>query len=362
MHIEHGVHGGRTVMHDRGHGERVFVHGHGGYVQHAYMSRGGRSYYSRTYVAGGVVHVGVYQGYYWGGRSYYGYYPGYWYAPAYYGWGYQPWGVPVVWGVSAWGWGGPWWGYYGSWWTPYPVYSAPYFWLTDYLIAANLQAAYAARAEEAAAPAAEADAGSSDTAAASTAVTLTPEVKQAIAEEVKAQLAAQQAQAASGGTTATATTASADAPPAALDPAKRTFVVDTAVTGVAADGTECSLTSGDVVTRLTDTADATDNTVNASVSATKKGDCAAGTTVAVKVDDLQEMYNHFEEQLTAGLGEMAKKQGTNGMPKAPDTLTKASDVPAPKPDADAAKTLKDQQAEADKTESDVKQEAAGGGV
>ena len=114
------------------------------------------------------------------------------------------------------------------------------------------------------------------------------------------------------------------------------------------------MTSGDVVTRLTDTADATDNTVNASVSATKKGDCAAGTTVAVKVDDLQEMYNHFEEQLTAGLGEMAKKQGTNGMPKAPDTSTKASDVPAPKPDADAAKTLKDQQAEADKTESDVK--------
>ena len=42
-------------------------------------------------------------------------------------------------------------------------------------------------------------------------------------------------------------------------------------------------------------------------------------TVAVKVDDLQEMYNHFQEQLTNGMGEMAKKQGTNGMPKAPDT-------------------------------------------
>jgi hypothetical protein len=101
--------------------------------------------------------------------------------------------------------------------------------------------------------------------------------------------------------------------------------------------------------------------VNASVAASKKGDCAAGATVAVKVDDLQEMYNHFEEQLATGMGEMAKKQGTNGMPKAPDTSTKASDVPPPKPDADAAKTLQDQQAEADKTEADVRAEAAAGG-
>ena len=108
------------------------------------MNRGGHAFYSRTFVAGGVVHVGVYQGYFWGGRSYYGWYPGYFFAPAYYSWGWQPWGVPVVWGVSAWGWGGPWWGFYGGWFTPYPVYAAPYFWLTDYLIAANLQAAYAA--------------------------------------------------------------------------------------------------------------------------------------------------------------------------------------------------------------------------
>jgi hypothetical protein len=274
----------------------------------------------------------------------------------------------VVWGVGAWGWGGPWWGFYGGWWTPYPVYAAPYFWLTDYLIAANLQAAYAARTEE------PADAGTTDTGSAdasastttSTAVTLTPEVKQAIAEEVKAQLAAQQAQAAAGATTAAAssTTASATtttAPPAALDPAKRTFVVDTAVSAVASDGTECGLTSGDVVTRLTDTPDATDNTVNASISASKKGDCAAGATVAVKVDDLQEMYNHFQDQLATGLGEMAKKQGTNGMPKAPDTGTTASDVPTPKPDADAAKSIKDENTEADKTEADVKAEAAAGG-
>lgn len=49
-------------------------------------------------------------------------------------------------------------------------------------------------------------------------------------------------------------------------------------------GVECGLTSGDVVTRLTDTPDV-DNMVNATVSTSRKGDCAAGATVAVKVDD-----------------------------------------------------------------------------
>ena len=68
------------------------------------------------------------------------------------------------------------------------------------------------------------------------------------------------------------------------------------------------------------------NTVNASVSATKKGDCGVGQTVAVKVDDLQEMYNHFQENITNGMGELAEEQGTGGMPAAPDTGTQAGAV------------------------------------
>jgi len=179
---------------------------------------------------------------------------------------------------------------------------------------------------------------------------------------VKAQLAAQQAQAQNGGSGGQASApanASGEVPPA-LDPARRTFVVDSDLS-VVANGQECGLTGGDVITRITDTPDA-DNTVNASVSASKKSDCAAGQTVAVKVDDLQEMQNHFDEQLNSGLGELAKKQGTGGIPKAPDTGTKPSDVPPPPPDTTAAKTLEDQQQAADQTESQVKQEAAGGGL
>jgi hypothetical protein len=129
---------------------------------------------------------------------------------------------------------------------------------------------------------------------------------------------------------------------------------------VVANGQECALSSGDVITRLTDTPDA-DQTVSASVSATKKGDCASGQTVAVKVDDLQEMYNHFQENITNGMGELAKKQGTGGMPAAPDTGTQAGAVQPPPPDTSVAKTLQDQQQQADQTESQVKQETASGG-
>jgi len=365
MHIEHGVHGGRTVVSEHN-GTRIVTTGHGGYVQHSYITRGGVSYYSRTYYAGGVYRVGVYRGYMWGGRAYYGWRPGFWFHPGFYGWGWHPWGVGVYWGVGAWGWGGaPWWGFYGGWWNPYPVYAAPYYWLTDYLIAENLQAAYAARADaQADAVAADAQAsggggGYGDTQASGSAgVTLTPEVKEAIAQEVKEQLAAQQGQSGANTSGAAPTNASNQVPPA-LDPSQRTFVVDTAVT-VVANGQECGLTAGDVVTRLTDTPDG-DQMVNASVSASKKGDCGAGQTVAVKVDDLQEMYNHFQEQLTNGMSELAKKQGTGGMPAAPDTGTTASDIPTPPADDTAAKQLQDQQSAADQTESQVKQETAAGG-
>jgi hypothetical protein len=73
------------------------------------------------------------------------------------------------------------------------------------------------------------------------------------------------------------------------------------------------------------------------------------------------MQNHFAEQVDSGLSEMAKKQGTDGMPKAPDTGTTPSDVPPPQPDTTAEKTLQDQQQQADQTEAQVKQEAAASG-
>ena len=232
------------------------------------------------------------------------------------------------------------------------------------MIAANLQAAYESRAE-ANAEAAGYDRGYRDgagQAASNGQVTLTPEVKQAIAEEVRAQLAEEQQQSSggqggSGGQAQAFEPADGEVPPA-LDPARRTFVVASDLT-VVSNGQECDLTAGDVITRLTDTPDA-DQRVNVSVQASKKGDCGAGQQVAVSVDDLQDMRNHFQEQLDSGMKDLAEKQGKGGLPRAPDTGTTASDVPPPSPDTNAEQELTEQEKAADQTESQVEQESAAG--
>ena len=126
---------------------------------------------------------------------------------------------------------------------------------------------------------------------------------------------------------------------------------------VVPDGQECELTAGDVLTRLTDHPDA-EQKVTASVSASKRNDCAAGKQVSVLVDDLQDMRNHFEEQLSSGMKALAEKQGTGGMPNAPDTATTASDVPPPPPDSNVAKDISEQDAAADQAETEAKQEAS----
>lgn len=369
MQINHGMNGSRTIVSTHN-GARVVTTGrHSGYVQRAYVTRGSRTYVSRTVVVNHVTYTSVYRSYSYGGYCcYYGYHPAYYYAPVYYGWAYNPWAAPVYYG---WGWGGaPWYGYYGGYFAPYPVYPSAAFWLTDYLISANLQAAYEARAAARAA-AANGDngqgnggdqqqsqpSGNDNSASNSGPVTLTPEVKEAIAEEVKAQLAAQQAeaqQASSGSQQNTATTTSQEVP-AALDPARHTFIVASDLT-VSSNGQECQLTAGDVIKRTSDTPD-DDRKVTATVSASKKSDCATGQEVAIGVDDLQEMHNKFEEQLDNGMKDLSSKQGQNGLPKAPDTKTVPSDVPPPPPDNNAAKTLEEQQSAADQTESQVVKEA-----
>jgi hypothetical protein len=368
MQINHGLNGSRRIESTHN-GARIVTTGrNSGFVQRAYVSRNGHSYVSRTVVVNHVTYTTVYRSYsYHGYCCYYGYHPAYYYGPAYYGWAYNPWPAPVYYG---WGWGGaPWYGYYGGYFAPYPVYPSAAFWLTDYVIAANLQAAYqaqaaanAAAANNAAAAANNAtqqeprtDANVGEPAATSGAVTLSPEVKAAIAEEVKAQLATEQAAAKPASSAGQQQAAASEEVPPALDPARRTFVVssDLAVSG---DGQECQLTAGDVITRLSDTPD-DDRKVTVSVSASKKIDCAAGKQVAVSVEDLQEMHNHFQEQLDNGMKDLASKQGTSGLPRAPEATPVASDVPPPPPDRNAEKALQDQQAAADQTEAQVVKEA-----
>jgi hypothetical protein len=242
------------------------------------------------------------------------------------------------------------------------------------LVAANLQAAYAAAAVANANAAAGAGAAAGDAAAAApadgggggqSAVVLTPEVKQAIADEVKAQIAAERDAAAAQASSAPAAAPAADAPqsasatppevlPDALQPNNRTFIVADALNPQLPDGTECSLTQGDVLTRIDDTPDANKN-VKVLVSGSQKGDCGSGSQVAVSVDDLQEMHNHFREQIDDGLAELAKNQGKNGMPAAPkgSAVSKPNPDGQATPDPNAAAELQQQDQEADQADKDV---------
>jgi hypothetical protein len=382
MKIEHGVRGGRHIesVHN---GRRVVSMGrHGGYSQRAYYNHGGHVYVQRTYYSGGRYYAYGYRSYNYGGYPYYGYAPPYYYGPAYYGWAYNPWPAPVTYG---WGWGGqPWYGYYGPYFQPYPVYPTAAFWLTDFLLAASLQAAYqASQASEegllqppqmgpetsnviaslwstdpmiaanleasygqymlgAAAPPASAAKGG--------ATQIPADVKQGISDEMKNEIAAEQA-AAKGGDQKPA---GGEEVPAALDPKIRYFVVSTDLDATTSEGDECGLTAGDVVYRVGDTPD-DDHMVDATVKASKKDDCAVGATVGVDTSDLQEMHNQLRIQMDAGLKELADKQGKNGLPAAPDTKTTTGEVPAPAPDTNAAKDLQDQKTEADQAEAEAKQ-------
>jgi hypothetical protein len=357
MTINHGSHGERRYESLRRDGGRVVGYGHGhGYVEHGYY-RGGRPYVRRSYYFGGHRYAYAYRGYYWHGGLYYGYVPPFYYAPGFYGWAYNPWAVPVVYG---WGWGAaPWYGYYGYYFAPAPVYPSPSLWLADYLLAANLQAAYEARV---AAGNANADAGGNDQAASGGPVTLTPEVKQAIADEVRAQLEAEKAAAANPGPALSASNvppqggeqSGPDEVPAALDPSLRTFLVSSVLSENTPDGTECSLSPGDVLTRIQDTPDE-NQSVKVLVTSSQRNDCASGMQIAVAVQDLQDMHNDFQAKMNEGLAELAKSQGKNGIPAGPAAAPRANPNGQAQPDLTVEADLQAQENEASQAEREVQE-------
>jgi hypothetical protein len=367
-HIAYGARGGRTVVAEHN-GARVVTTGaHQGYVQHPYLNRNGHTYVQRTYVVNNVTHTVAYRSYSFRGAHYYGYAPAYYYRPAYYRWAYTPWRSPVYY---SWGWTAaayPWYGYYGAYFTPYPVYPSAAYWLTDYLVAADLQAAYAARMQPTPTQF-NGDTGAAQPYDSQSAVDQQPaplgsDVKQAISMEVAAQLAEKQRSAEQSesqrNTTVGTLQPDPDEPPPALGPGYRTFVVDSSLDVVSVDQ-ECTLTPGDVITRVTDTPDQNQKVV-AKIWSSKKSDCSAGRQITVAVEDLQEMQNHLNEQLDSGLQALANRQGTGGIPRAPDTTLIAGEVPPPVADASAAQTLGAQEVVADQAEKDAAREAGGQGA
>ena len=343
MTIRRTVRGDRRIERTLPGNRRVVVVGRGrGFTERPYINRGGRSYVQRTYIVRGRPYAVAYRSYYYRGNPYYWYVPRFYYRPVFYGWVYNPWASPVYFN---WGWGpDPWYGYYGYYFAPAPVYPSAALWLTDFVIGESLRAAYDARQDPSYV------AGDDGSASASSGPTqLTPEVKQAIAEEVRQQLANDQQAAQSGAPTNTS-----DTPPA-LDPKNRIFVVSTGLDVTDDNGQECSLTPGDVILR-TGNEVLDGDMVEVSVQSTKKGDCGSGSNVQVGLSDLQDMQNRFRQNIDAGLGQLADKQG-KGLPTPPDTSTIQGEVPPPEPDADAQSEIDDEQQQADQAEKDVEQPA-----
>jgi hypothetical protein len=344
MDVHNNLSGNRRVVVERSdHSRIVAERGGRGYVQRPYMYHG-HEYARRSYYYHGRYYNNYYGRYYYHGMYVNPYFPAYYYGPAYYGWVYNPWAAPIAYG---WGWGGnPWFGYYGAFFTPYPVYASPSLWLTDYIIANSLQAAYVAQA-----------------AALSNPAPLSPEVKDLIADEVRQQVALENAES----KTASAANGEPDAASSSIarlltDGKQHVFVAGHDLDVVDAGGTECALSEGDAIQLSGQTApDAQAATL--AVLASKGGkECPKGDTVSVNLADLQDMQNNMRETIDKGMQELQKKQGQGGLPAAPASA-KAAPVespmaaiaPPPPPEDEVKAEINQQSQEADKAE----KEAAG---
>ena len=327
-----GFHG--SVFHPD-HSGVYFAHGRPGFYQRPYGWHG-HDFARRSYYWHGHPYYGYYHGWGWRGGYYNVYAPGFFFGAGFYGWAYNPWYHPIAWG---WGWGGnPWFGYYGGWWNPYPTYAGPAFWLTDYLIAQNLQAAYAARTE-----------GGEQIAAGGGGAMLTPEVKDQIAEEVRNQIALENQEAQQTAQGQAIDPGSSGIGRIMTDGKHHIFVASSSLDVVdAASGQECAISDGDVL-QLAQSPDPSATAADLVVLASKGGnECQKGGTVTVNFSDLQEMQNSMRQNLDNGLKELQAKQGTGGIPQAPPSAqTAPTEAPyaavAPPPDPNDAQQIQQQE-------------------
>jgi hypothetical protein len=347
MDIHHGLNGNRRISVERADHSRVFAERGGrGYVQHPYMYRG-HEYGHRTYYDHGRYYDRYYNRYGYRGGFLDVYAPNFYFAPGFYGWAYNPWAAPIAY---SWGWGAaPWYGFYGAYFTPYPVYPSAAFWLTDYLIATSLQAAYAAQA---------ADAQAQAVAAASGPPVLSPDIKKMVSDEVQRQVALENSEAAANAQNQQADPASSGIARMLSDNQPHVFVAGSDLDLVDTAGQECPISQGDIIeVAAPPPADATAAT--AIILASKGGkECVKSDSVNVAFTDLQDMQNHMRETIDTGMKDLQAKQGKGGLPAAPPSAQVAPvaagfTAGAPPPDTTAGTEIAQQTQAADQAEQEV---------
>jgi hypothetical protein len=145
MDIHRGLDGSRRVSVERRDGSRLVAErARRGFVERPYQYHG-HDFARRSYYYHGVRYDRYYNHYYYDGVYMDVYAPPVYFAPAFYGWAYNPWAAPIA--YAGWGWTGtPWFAFYGAYFTSWSTYPSAAFWLADYMLAADLQAVYAAQA------------------------------------------------------------------------------------------------------------------------------------------------------------------------------------------------------------------------
>jgi hypothetical protein len=261
-------------------------------------------------------------------------------------------------GEFGWGWAGsPWYGYYSYYFQPSPVYRSAAFWLTDYVISQDLQAAYSAHLE----------AGESDgtPAASGGPPVLTPEVKQQIANEIKDQLALENQEAQQNAQGLNTDPGSSGIPRTLSDGRPHVFLAGENLDVTDTSGQECVLSDGDVLS-LQNAPLANATSANLVVLASKGApECKISLTVSVQLTDLQEMQNHMRESIDQGLQKLLTLQGKGGIPTAPPSAQSrpalaAYAAAAPPPDPSAAAEIQQQAQLADQAEKEVTAEMSQG--
>jgi hypothetical protein len=357
MDVHHGLNGNRMVSREGpDHSRFVSERGRPGFAERPYGFHG-HDFGRRAYYFHGHEYNRFYRGYGFHGVHLDVYAPGSYYGPGFYGWAYHPWAAPIAFG---WGWrGSPWYSYYGGYFAPYPVYPSASYWLTDYVISQDLQAAYAAHQEAGEVDGASAPAGGP--------TELTPDVKQQIADEVRNQLALENAEAQQNAQHQDVDPASSGIARLLSDGQPHIFVAGGPLDLVDVNGQECAISDGDVL--LLKTPPPPDATAAAlDVLASKGGkECQKSNTVTVQLTDLQEMQNQMRATIDQGLQELQSKQGKDGLPPAPPSAqAKPAQAEyatvAPPPDPKDAADLQQQWQQVDQTEKEVEAEALNNGV
>jgi hypothetical protein len=369
MDIHHGLNGDRRVSSERAdHSRVVSQRGRPGYIERGYAFHG-HDYYRRSYYWHGHAYFGFYRGYYWHGVGLHYYAPWRFYPLGFYGWAYHPW---HRWVVYDWGWGvRPWYGHYGFYFAPYAAYANASTWLTDYMLSADLEAAYeAGRADGAASAGAPAPLPppppppDGAAAAATAGPMLTPEVKDMIAQEIQRDIQAESGEAALNAANQEGDPALSGLAGELADGKPHVFVVGEPLdVDNETTGEECALSEGDVL-QTTIPPGPEDKSASLVVLASKGGkECARTASVTVSLEDLQEMQNHMRMTIDQGMEELQKKQGTGGLPAAPPNATTppveaAFAQAAPPPEQDGEAAVEQQQKTADQSEVEVTQQEA----